>query len=400
MTTPHYLFRPLALLLGVAGLLAPRPVSAVPFVITYTDAANEGFKATTPYNFAPYQGQGLTLGQVRRRAIEAAAANWANRLQGTVPVMVNASMDPLGGTANGAVLGGASPQLSVANYSNAPRTNTFYPIALANQFAGADLVPPGNAQGTPSNDIVIQYNSDVDNNVVLGTASFYYGTDGRLRSSGGTYYDIDFYATCLHEIGHGLGFTSGLTSSGAIATYPRIFAVFLANGPDANATRLTAMTEAQRKTAITSGALYWAGPNGRMALNNVANPKIYAPNPYETGSSVSHLDETEYGGAFPNAGLNELMTPLLGPGVNHFPGPITSGIFLDMGWSFNPYTMADAARALRAYGGLLATQETDIARLNREAIARNPGALDLLDVVRLTRAAAGRDPNPYVLGTP
>jgi len=51
---------------------------------------------------------------------------------------------------------------------------------------------------------------------------------------------------------------------------------------------------------------------------------MYAPNPAEPGSSLSHTDETLY--------KYDLMSPMYS-GPNHNPGSIDLGILADMGWN-------------------------------------------------------------------
>lgn len=371
-------------LLGIATVLVcSASAMAVPIVINYTDGASEGFNDPT-------------LGPARRACIEAAAANWAARLDGTVPIQVNASMDPLGGNANQAILGGAHATYYVWNFPNAAQQNIAYSVAEGNELAGTDLVPA-------AEDIDIQYNSDVDGPIVLSSASFYYGTDGRLTSSGGVYYDIDFYQTCLHELGHGLGFFSTLNQDGSYLSptypYPGIYDLYLATGPNANSPLMTSLTQAARQAALISNALYFNGTNARAAAGGT-NARIYAPTTYAAGSTRSHLDENTYAGTLQHANLNELMTPFLGSGVMHFPGPIVSGVFEDIGWTFTPYTVADVANALRFYAGLAKSTPTDTTRLHREGLTTYPPRLSFLDVLRVARAAGGTDTNPYILGTP
>lgn len=382
--------KPTGLLTAIlaCSLLSGTAALAVPVVITYQNNAGQGF-------FDP------TLGPARRACIEAAASNWANRLQGTVPIQVTATMVPLGGDASSAILGGASSRYTIWNFSQSVPQSVRYVISLANQIAGTDLVTPADVPaGQPSDDIFIQYNSDVDGPVVLSSASFYYGTDGRLTSSGGVYYDIDFYQTCFHELGHGLGFASGVNQDGSFGSgLPMIYDNFLATGPNANSPLFTSLTQAQRASALISNGLYWMGANGRAGAGNT-NPRIYAPNPYQAGSTRSHLNESTYTGTLQHANMNELMTPYLGPGVMHYPGPITSGLFEDIGWNFLPYTMADATTALKDYAGLLPASEGDLVRNHRYGLSTYPGHLSMLDVVGVVRAAAGTETNPFVLGTP
>ncbi|HEY3411839.1 MAG TPA: hypothetical protein VGM51_02155 [Armatimonadota bacterium] len=364
-------------------LLEASSAYAVPIVITYQNDPGVGF-------YDP------VLGASRRACIEAAAANWANRLKGTVPVQVTASMVSMGGTATSAILGGAYAKWI---FSDLPgkTPGVFYVVAEANQIVGYDLVTPANVPaGSTPDDINITYNSDVDNSTVLGNLSFYYGTDGRPGSN------FDFYHTCFHELGHGLGFTSGFSQT-TIGTYayglPLIYDTFLATGPAANAPLLTSLTDAQRAAAITSNALYFEGPNARAAAANT-NPQIYAPATYQKGSSTAHLNEASYSGTTLHASINELMTPYLGPGVMHYPGPIVSGIFEDIGWSFQPYTMTEAKTALKDYAGMLTASEANVVRVHRYGLSTYPGRISLQDAVGVIRAAAGTETNPYILGTP
>lgn len=95
------------------------------------------------------------------------------------------------------------------------------------------------------------------------------------------------YTTMIHEIGHGLGFLS-LIDSGTGAYQggaPSIFDYYLAQG---GTSLINMATDADRKAATTSGGVFWTGQYGLDA--NGSPFKIYAPDPYEDGSSMSHLD--------------------------------------------------------------------------------------------------------------
>jgi len=286
-------------LLLVAGAFPA--AHAVTMRITYDDSAGEGFSDPT-------------LGSQRKAAFEAAINQWGQSLRGSVPIDIEASFDALGGTATSAVLGQAGPASVIRDFSGAPRSSTWYALAMANQFAGSDLAP-----GLP--DIIAQFNSSVDNSIVLGGKDFYYGTDG---NAGG---DVDFYSVVLHELCHGLGFVEGVNEDGSFSSgFPVIYDRFLAKGASAGADLLTSMNQTQRSSALVSNSLFFGGDSTRTAGGG-SNAKLYAPNPYETGSSVSHLDESTY------SGDNELMTPV-SSGVTHSIGPLVSGIFQDMGWTF------------------------------------------------------------------
>ena len=77
-----------------------------------------------------------------------------------------------------------------------------------------------------------------------------------------------------------------------------------------------------------------------MAAAGGTRPLLYAPSPFEEGSSFSHLDE----GTYPAGSGNALMTPGVHYGeVEHSVGPIVLGMFQDMGWpqSGSPYAIGD-----------------------------------------------------------
>ncbi len=302
--------------------VASRPT--IEFVVNYTDSPGEGF-------FDPQRGS------QRRAAFEYGLGIWSNALAKAYEgerITVSASMDPMGGSANWAVFGWGGPNYLRWNFGGAALANTVYSDALANHLAGRDLAP-----GSP--EIVARFNSDIDSPAVLGSIDWYYGLDGNPGD------DVDFVSVVVHELGHGLNFLHNIdASSGAwnIGGYPGIFDRFLETG---GGTRLTSLDNAGRKAAITSNNLFWGGSQGRGG-NGGVRPKMYAPNPYDPSSSVSHTDEAthEY----------DLMSPLYS-GPNHSPSPIVLGMLADMGW--NPRSSASTAMV----------QGTAIAALGEEGFA-------------------------------
>lgn len=279
--------------------------AAITFVADYSnEGANEGFNDAT-------------LGAQRKSAFQFALNIWGSKLQNSYvgeTIRVLATFDPKGGDANSAVLGSAGNAGLLANYSPPAnpkyQTNTWYVAALANHIKKADQYTTG-----AGNEIVAEFNSDVDNSTVLGTDDFYYGTDGNAGS------DSDFVTVALHEVAHGLGFTGTIKSDGSFnGGLPTIYDRFLENGGNA----LTGMTNAQRLAAIKSNALYWTGADGKAANGN-ADIKMYAPTTYSAGSSVYHVDQS----------LTDLMTPSY-QNVNHNPSARDLGILSDIGWDLAP----------------------------------------------------------------
>jgi hypothetical protein len=301
---------PWLLLLSLLGSQCS-PAMAVPIYVTYTDAAGEGF-----YD--------ANLGTPRRNAFEAAAAQWSRTLPGTVPVRVRASFNPLTSSEGYVTLGAAAPLEYFVNWvPSPPVANTAYPVALANQLAGFDLSPGGM-------DIVAEFNSDIDS-ASSSIGNFYYGLDMQAGVN------IDFYRVALHELGHGLGFTDFLRQDGSYITpYPGIYDRHLATGAVATAPLLINLSQSQRAAALVSQSLYFSGPNTRAAHNNI-NAVLYAPTPFESGSSVSHLNEINFSpppDGIASSANDELMTPIR-TGNTHTIGPVLLGIMRDLGW-FNP----------------------------------------------------------------
>lgn len=283
----------------VAGAMAIslNAPAVVTVVINFTDSLGEGF-------FDP------TLGPARQSAFFYAVNQWASQLVGTVPIQIEASFDGLGGTPTSAILGQAFFTSAHANFVGAPLPNTWYPVALANQLAGTDNTPV-------QPDIVAIFNSDVDDPIVLGSVNFYYGTDGNPGPH------VDFVTVALHELGHGLGFASllDLNTGQWAAGLPDIYSIQLTQQGVGD---FSGMTDGQRATAVISGQVYWKGAN--VVAEKGGQVKMYAPNPVEPGSSISHWD--------PSNSPDLLMEPAYS-GAHHSVD-LTKQAFQDLGWSFVP----------------------------------------------------------------
>jgi hypothetical protein len=168
-----------------------------------------------------------------------------------VTIQVRAQFNPLTCGATSAVLGSAGPVTVHGNFAGAPQANTWYHAALANRLSGMDL------DGT-NPDISATFNVDIDNATCLGTRNWYYGLDGNEGTN------IDLLAVVLHELGHGLGFsttTSGTTGNqlGTAPGLPHIWDHFLRD--KSTGLLWKDMTPAQRvASGINTGNLVWDGP--------------------------------------------------------------------------------------------------------------------------------------------
>jgi PA domain-containing protein/flagellar hook capping protein FlgD len=246
--------------LVAAALLAAGAAGATTITIVNLDGASEGFNDPTPA--APIGGNpGTTVGQQRLNVFQHAANTWASILESTVPIRVEAQFDPLTCNATSAVLGSAGTNSVSANFANAPFTNTWYTVALANKLAGSDLSPA-------LNDIHATFNSNLNGSAgCLGGAGWYYGFDGNEGTN------IDLLPVVLHEVGHGLGFATFTNlSTGAFfngpPTLPDIYARFLFD----RTLSLTwpQMTNAQRAaSAVNTGNVVWNGSIANGAAKQI-----------------------------------------------------------------------------------------------------------------------------------
>jgi len=305
----------IVVLVGLCLVLAGGTASAVNFVMINGDSAGEGFNDPV-------------LGSARVTAFLYALDIWGNTIEEVYPgetIQVYATMDPMGGDAVSATLGSAGT-VDYWGVTGAPTPDgpvlTVYGSALTNHLVGYD--PGGNPE------IVAQFNSDVDNGTVLGAVDWYYGLDGNPPEAVPGVDHVDFVSVVLHELGHGLNFFDTLLDTGQFMFYdgstgldvPGIYDRFLVQGAEGGTRLVDMATDAERAAALISGDLYWMGVGGVEANGGVL-PELYAPNPYEDGSSASHLDEV----VFPDI----LMSPYYS-GPQHLVDPIERGMLEDMGW--------------------------------------------------------------------
>src|SRR4029453_13418776 len=275
-----------AVLLGV-GILSRPAHAAATITVVNNDSAGEGFNdPSAPDPDSTAGGKtGTTLGAQRLMAFQLAATIWGGLLNSNVVIRVGARMDPLSCGSTSAILGSAGPISVSRDFAGALRAGTFYPSALANKLAASDLDPD-------SDDIDAMFNSSIGT-----TCSFpnvwYYGLNGTPPAG-----KLVFVTVVLHELGHGLGFLSLVN----VTTATKFFAFydsFMINLEDHSTGKLyPAMTGAERIIASKdTGDLHWVGSNtvadsifltaGRHPSGHV---RMFAPNPAQPGSSVSHFD--------------------------------------------------------------------------------------------------------------
>lgn len=347
---------------------------AVPIAVAFDDA--DGCAArqatTTPWfdstPATPLGGNpGTTLGEQRRNAFNRAVALLRDELPGVGALRIRACWRDLGGTATSATLAsagptyifrndgvngfgaGVPPELSVSSLPGLPSTYTWYSAAGAAQQTGTDLCRFASVACTEP-DIFIQFNTAVDGATALGNRSFHYGYDAPTPGGG---QNIDFVATAMHEIGHGLGFLGLANLNAGNGPVGEKFRASYGNGAREPVGHNDAYTDGlvvlqggttvapfnrlgleARAASLTSGFnLRWAeseavdsplNPRGLQAFPDNLLP-VYAPAAISSGSTLSHLDQSFN---------TQLMTPFIIPGVRSL--GLARPILSALGWRSQP----------------------------------------------------------------
>ena len=295
----------------------PASFAQTTITLVNQDSAGEGFNDNRP----PFSGQtgnnGGTLGQQRLNVFQAAADYWEARILSTVTILVGINMDPLDCNSSNAVLGAAGPVSVFRDFPNAPVANTWYVGAVADSLAGER--DPGRT------DIGATFNSSIDNNnSCLSGINWWLGINS--PAPGGT---ISLYDTVLHEIGHGLGFLSLVLQNG-VRFDNRNDAYMLQLFDEQTNEFWRTMTNNERQTSsVNTGQLVWRGVNadsnsshlssGSLTNNHI---RMFAPNPFQQGSSVSHWDTV--------LSPDELMEPSATPTSDD---RSTIQLLSDVGWN-------------------------------------------------------------------
>ena len=381
-------------LLRATALAAALGLSSSAFATTITivnmDAAGVGFN--DPAARTPIGGNdGTTLGAQRMNVFKFAADFWAQRLDSPVEVKVQAKFEALTCSSTSAVLGSAGTRYIFSDFTGAPLAKTWYSSALANKLAGEDLEPT-------EDDISARFTTALDDGSCSFPRKWYYGLDA--QPTGGT---TDFTTVVIHELGHGLGFQTFVSRSTG-----EKFAgddgiglddAYMVHLYDATAAKTwSQMTDSERLTStVNTSNLLWDGPAVTAVASSVltsgvgagGRAQVYAPNPSESGSSVSHWDTA----LFPN----EMMEPFY-TAANHSL-LITDELMKDLGWSLasgsptNSWIVPSSARAPGAGGAFYTTSISIGNRGSAEARYK------LKFLGNNTDGTGGQESSEFVLGS-
>jgi hypothetical protein len=302
-------------LIAAAAALTCLASQAATITITSRDAPGVGFNDPTPV--APVGGNpGTTLGQQRYNVYRYVADIWEANLTSAVPITVSAGWEALTCTATSAVLGSAGAWNIWHDFPGS-RPGQWYPQALANKLAGVNLSAGQADDGTGYGnvDIKTQFNINLGNAGCLTGNSFYLGLDG---NAGG---NVNFAATLLHELGHGLGFSvisvntangyrinsagTGYVQNGGL---PSVWEPFMYD----NTTGKTwlNMTSAERAaSAVNNLKLAWNGANAVAGATILTGtPTVTAVSPAGPVASLDY-SVSAFGPVMPTTGkLGALAT--------------------------------------------------------------------------------------------
>lgn len=277
-------------------------------------------KLRTAGNTATFEvsyGSGFPSGA--KTAFQAAINVWSKVLISRVPIKISANWEEI----NGNTLASSGSKVVYKNFSKSALKDVWYPVSLAEAISGQNL------NGTES-DITITINSKIN---------WSYFTDGNFEA-----FKYDLMTIVLHEIAHGLGFSSTFKlneTNNAQAIWglnglPIIYDLFLLNSSSVLLTNnaIYGNPSTDLKKFLTSGELYFK-IDKETAIQNL--PQISAPSQFVSGGSISHLDEKRY----PKGTINALMSPSIGAAeINHFPGEIILKVLNQLGWPVNNLTGA------------------------------------------------------------
>ena len=285
-------------------------------VVNVVDLPGEGFNDPTPVDPVG-NNPGITLGEQRLIVFQFAADLWGSLLESDAEIVVQATYRDMPCTAGSAVLASAGSVRILADFPDAPFTDTWYQPALANKLAGHDLTPGGPDPGLlvePFNDdmyLLINVAVDVDP-VCLGAVGWYYGLDNNAGTQ------IDLLNVAMHEMAHGLGFanfvneSTGAGPGGLTDAYSRL------TYDTAMSKHWHEMTDAERVVSATSpGHVVWAGDHVRAQAPHVLGPRpVLKVMPPSTAAGMYEVTTATFGSPVVTEGtIGELMLADDGAGV-------------------------------------------------------------------------------------
>jgi hypothetical protein len=343
---------------------------------------------------------GTTLGQQRRNAMLEALRQLGAGLDSETPITVRACWSDLNTTTGGgATLAAASPDDFViddrslvfsdgSSYRPAaflPEKYAFYAAAPAARLGGTRACSLRGGDCANSTDMSIFYNKRIGESGVLGGARFYLGYN---TAPAGT---LDFVGVSVHELGHGLGFVSLTRLSSPVGAKPLgrddMYSRQIVDNRSFPNPSFVRLTDAGRADVMTSlSGLSWiderAANHPGLPFTGFPGVLLYAPNPIQTGSSLSHVDSFY---------SNEIMTPTLGNrGIRQL--GVAVPMLYAVGWDPAPATFPTAPAP---FAGLWYDRDRDGHGVDFQRNYTDAAGFDIYSLIFYTYDASGR-PEWYI----
>jgi len=194
--------------------------------------------------------------------------------------------------------------------------------------------------------------------------------------------------------------TSGNTEQISITpTTTAVYYLVVKRVSGAGTFKLTGSTPPPAPLATTTAAT--AVTTSGATLNGTVNPNGRAATAhFDWGLSTAYGSSTpaiQAGSGTTSQAVNATLSGLASGTTYHYrTGVVTVGgpaYGADVAF-MTKFAVSDAVAALRIWGGLSAADAGTLARLNVETAGTSASVIDLRDVLRLTRKAAGKEANP------
>ena len=341
-----------------------------------TQSLNRSSKtAKQTATFVVDYGPGFDTQPGARQAFQRAVDTWATHIESDVPIRIEAQFGDLGGN----ILGGARPDYVLGEVDG---ETLVIAVNLLEAVKGQryETMNPASTRTDDNAEIFAIFNSS--------------RTDWNFDESPASANEIDFETVVLHEIGHGLQFTSTFEyndgssgdtdcngqantacygfGTGQFSTFDRGTVLYESDTESQTPLLDIPNNSAEMADAVQTNfaefqteQVRFAGPRATVSggIDNGPQPPIlYFPGTWRDGSSGSHVDESTY----PPSSADALMTPSFGFGeTTRLPGPVVCGMLDDMGWPLG----SECLRYLRdPIAFQLTSQDADLGRAQFEWI--------------------------------